>query len=49
MSEREKQIAEKLGKTFELLPDSKKEYFLGYADGAAAAAAKLEEQQKEEQ
>ncbi len=40
MSEREKQIAENLAKACELLPDDKKEFLLGYAEGVAAMAAR---------
>lgn len=38
MSEREKQIAEKLAAACEHLPDDKKEFLLGYAEGVAAMA-----------
>lgn len=40
MSEREKQMAESLAKACELLPDDKKEFLLGYAEGVAAMAAR---------
>lgn len=40
MSEREKQMAENLAKACELLPDDKKEFLLGYAEGVAAMAAR---------
>lgn len=36
MSEREKQIAENLVDAFTKLPDNKKEFLLGYAEGVAA-------------
>lgn len=57
MSEREKQIAENLVDAFTKLPDSKKEFLLGYAEGVAAmtergrekeAAEKAAESEKEE-
>lgn len=40
MSEREKQIAEKLAAACEQLPDGKKEFLIGYAEGVAAMAAR---------
>ena len=40
MSEKERHIAEKLAKACEVLPDSKREYLIGYAEGVAAMAAK---------
>ena len=46
MSEKEKQIAQNLVKALETLPESKKEFLLGYAEGVAAMAEKKE--QKEE-
>lgn len=46
MSEREKAVAEKLAEAFDALPEAKKEYLPGYADGVAGMAAK---QAKEEQ
>ena len=42
MSENERRIAESLALAFELLPDSKKEFLLGYAEGVAAMAARQE-------
>lgn len=42
MSAEEKKVAESLVQAFEMLPDNKKEYLLGYAEGVAAMA----EQQK---
>ncbi len=39
MSEREKKIAEKLAAACEQLPDGKKEFLMGYAEGVAAMAA----------
>ncbi len=40
MSEKEKQIAEKLAAACEALPDGKKEFLLGYAEGVAAMSQK---------
>ena len=40
MSEREKQIAENLADAVSRLPDSKREFLLGYAEGVAAMADK---------
>lgn len=36
MSEKEKQIAEKLATACEQLPDNKREFLLGFAEGVAA-------------
>lgn len=38
MSEKERNIAESLTRACELLPDGKKEYLIGYAEGVAAMA-----------
>lgn len=43
MSEREKQIAENLADAISRLPDNKKEFLLGYAEGVAAMADKAKE------
>lgn len=43
MSEREKQIAENLAEAVAKLPDSKREFLLGYAEGVAAMADKAKE------
>lgn len=48
VSEREKQIAEKLAAACEQLPDGKKEFLIGYAEGVAAMAGKVKEQQAKE-
>ena len=40
MSEKERNIAESLTRACELLPDGKKEYLIGYAEGVAAMAEK---------
>lgn len=42
MSENERRIAESLALALEMLPDSKKEFLLGYAEGVAAMAARRE-------
>lgn len=44
MSEKEKSIAESLTRACELLPDGKKEFLMGYAEGVAAMAKKAKEQ-----
>lgn len=41
MSEKERNIAESLTRACELLPDGKKEYLIGYAEGVAAIAFRL--------
>lgn len=46
MSEREKQIAENLAEAVAKLPDSKREFLLGYAEGVAAMADKAKEAQE---
>lgn len=43
MSEKEKHIGEKLAKACEILPDAKREYLIGYAEGVAAMANRVEE------
>lgn len=40
MSEKEKQIAEKIASACEQLPDSKREFLLGFAEGVAAMTEK---------
>lgn len=47
MSEREKQIAENLVDAFTKLPDSKKEFLLGYAEGVAAMTERGRETEDE--
>lgn len=49
MSEREKQIAKNLAKACELLPEGKKEFLAGYAEGVAAMAAKQEAEKQEDE
>ena len=44
MSEREKTVAEKLGKAFAALPNEKKEYLIGVADGIAMMAARRQQE-----
>ena len=46
MSEREKQIAEKLAAACEQLPEGKKEFLMGYAEGVAAMAKKPKRKKK---
>lgn len=46
MSEKEKEIAKSLAEAFNVLPDTKKEYLIGYAEGVAAMAAKRAESDK---
>ena len=43
MSEREKKLADTIAKASEYLPDGKREFLLGYAEGVAAMAAKSEQ------
>lgn len=43
MSEKEKQIAEKLATACEQLPDNKQEFLLGFAEGVAAMADQRKE------
>lgn len=38
MSEKEKQIGEVLTQAFKTLPEAKKEYLMGFAEGVAAVA-----------
>ena len=40
MSEKEKQIIQSLKKSVNMLPDDKREFLRGYAEGVAAMAAK---------
>ena len=46
VSEKEKQIAENIVKACELLPEGKKEFLLGYAEGVAAMAKKPKRKKK---
>ena len=49
MSDREKAIAEKLAEAFDSLPEAKKEYLLGYADGVAGMQQAAKPQETEQQ
>lgn len=42
MSEKEKEILEKLARVFPILPTDKQEYFLGYAEAVADVLAHSE-------
>ena len=42
MTEQEKAVAQNIVKAFESLPDDKKEYLIGFADGVAAMKGKEE-------
>ena len=42
MSEQEKAVAQSIVKAFDALPDEKKEYLIGFADGVAAMKSKEE-------
>lgn len=44
MSEKEKTVAEKLGQAFDALPDEKKEYLIGVADGIAMMAERRQQE-----
>ena len=44
MSEREKTIAKKMAEAIKALPDEKKEYVLGFAEGVAAMKRKEAEE-----
>lgn len=43
MNDKEKEVVESLTKAFEALPEGKKEFLLGYAEGVAAMQNKQEE------
>lgn len=47
MSEHEKAVAKKLGEAFDALPDDKKEYLIGVADGIAMMAERRRQEAKE--
>lgn len=38
MSQEEKKIAKKLAEAFKVLPDAKKEYLIGFAEGVASVS-----------
>ena len=42
MSEKEKEILEKLARVFPILPTDKQEYFLGYAEADVVAHSEME-------
>lgn len=44
LTDEEKESAVKLAKAFDVLPDTKKEYILGFADGMAHALNKEDEE-----
>ena len=46
MSENEKKLAQSLATALETLPDSKKEFLLGYAEGVAAMAEKKSQEER---
>lgn len=43
MSDREKKTAETIAKVLKVLPEDKKEFLLGYAEGVTAMAEKTQE------
>lgn len=43
MSKEDKAVALNLAKAYEMLPDEKKEFLLGYAEGVAAMAKRNED------
>lgn len=47
MSEREKTVAKTLASALKALPEEKKEYLLGYAEGVNAMAGKTEEKSRD--
>ena len=48
MCEKDKQTAESIARAFEMLPQEKREYLIGYAEGVAAMAAKKQGEEKGE-
>ena len=48
MSDRERKIAENLAEAVTRLPDSKREFLLGYAEGVAAMADRAKAEEAEE-
>lgn len=48
MSEKEKTICKNLEKALSSIPEAKKEYFLGFAEGVDAAKKKQEESQEKD-
>lgn len=47
MSEREKKLADTIAKAVTQLPEGKREFLLGYAEGVAAMAAQQQEKEPE--
>ena len=47
MSDKEKTIAKKLEKALPSIPDAKKEYFMGFAEGVEAANKAAQERQEQ--
>lgn len=41
-----KRVVQSLGEAFAALPEAKREFLIGYAEGVAAMKSKLEEQKK---
>lgn len=49
MSDKGKKIVKSLAEAVKVLPDDKREYLLGFADGVAAMAEKKQDEEKEEE
>ena len=49
MSEKEKQIIQSLKKSVNMLPDDKREFLRGYAEGVAAMAEKKSDEANDEE
>ncbi len=49
MSEKEKQIIQSLKKSVNMLPDDKREFLRGYAEGVAAMAEKKSDKANDEE
>lgn len=47
MAEKEKQMLQNMAAALAVLPDDRKEYFLGFAEGAAAMAAQFRDKPTE--
>ena len=47
LTDEEKESAVKLAKAFDVLPDTKKEYILGFADGMAHALNKEDDNERD--
>lgn len=48
MSDKEKKIAQNIAKALNAIPDDKKEYFLGFAEGVEAAVKRKGKAEKAE-